>query len=179
MDSAKNPDSPHELIGRQIILRPLDKSDSEPLRKIHSTPGVSKWWGLPDEGFPFLDEPETQRLGVTFEGQLIGLIQYTEEPYPDGRNAEIDIFIDPDFHGRGLGADAMKTLIRYLQDERGHHRIILYTSPQNERALKSYEGLGFRRVGVVEASARDPNTGEWVDEILLELVDRAKARKEG
>jgi aminoglycoside 6'-N-acetyltransferase len=166
---------PDEIAGEQVVLRPLRREDGPRLREIHQTPGVSRWWGPPDDEFPFYDEPETQRLAITAGQSVIGLIQFTEELYPDGRNAEIDIFIDPEFHARGLGADAMRTLIRYLQDERGHHRIILYTSPRNERAIKSYEAVGFRRVGIVEASARDPNTGEWVDELFMELVDRNKA----
>jgi aminoglycoside 6'-N-acetyltransferase len=35
---------------------------------------------------------------------VIGLIQYWEENESDYRHAAIDIFLHPDWHGRGLGA---------------------------------------------------------------------------
>ena len=36
--------------------------------------------------------------------------------------------------------------------------------------LGSYEKFGFRRVGVMRKAARNRATGEWKDELLMELV---------
>ena len=41
----------------------------------------------------------------------------------------------------------------------------------NDRAIRSYEKLGFRAVGVTEASWRDRH-GTWRDEVLMERVVR-------
>ena len=40
-----------------LTLRPLARGDERELRRIHATPEVARWWGLPDEDFPW-DEPE-------------------------------------------------------------------------------------------------------------------------
>jgi GNAT superfamily N-acetyltransferase len=61
-------------------------------------------------------------FAVEADGQVIGLIQYWEENEPDDRHAAIDILLHPDWQGRGLGADAIRTLARYLFEQRGHRR---------------------------------------------------------
>jgi aminoglycoside 6'-N-acetyltransferase len=98
-------------------------------------------------------------------------VQYEEEPDAVYRHADVDIFLDPAHHGRGLGTDAMRTIADYLITERGHHRLTLTTSPDNAGAIRCYEKAGFRRVGVTRASELDVRTGKWVDELLMELVD--------
>ena len=58
---------------------------------------------------------------IFVEGEPAGLIQYYEENEPDFRHAGIDVFLSVGFQGRGLGADAVRTVARYLIDDRGHH----------------------------------------------------------
>ena len=100
------------------------------------------------------------------------MVQYAEESEPDIRSASIDIFVGPAWQGRGVGSDALRTLVRHLIDERGHHRITIEPAVDNPRAIRSYEKAGFRRVGVTHASYRDPGSREWIDEVLMELVVR-------
>ena len=64
----------------------------------------------------------------------------------------------------------MRVIIRHLLDDRGHHRLTLSTSPTNARAIRVYEKVGFRRVGVQHRAVWDRVAGEWVDELLMELV---------
>jgi aminoglycoside 6'-N-acetyltransferase len=161
------------LRGERVVLRPLEAGDVPALRAAHSAPEVATWWGLPAEDFPFGDEPETTRLAIIVEGEVAGMIQFAEEADPDSRHAEIDIFLGPARQGRGLGTDAVTTLARHLLDEEGHHRLTLYPDVENAAAIRCYEKAGFRRVGVLEASARHPRTGEWRDELLMELVVRS------
>ena len=61
-------------------------------------------------------------------------------------------------------------VVRELIEERGHHRITLYTHPDNARAIRCYEKVGFRQVGVMRKAARSWVTGEWEDELLMELI---------
>ena len=60
-------------------------------------------------------------------------------------------------------------LIRYLTEERGHHRITVDPAAANVRAIHVYEGLGFRRVGTMRAYERTKD-GVWRDALLLELI---------
>jgi aminoglycoside 6'-N-acetyltransferase len=54
-------------------------------------------------------------------------------------------------------------------DERGHHRLTIDPAAANERAIRCYERVGFRRVGIMRSYWRDPS-GEWQDGLLLELL---------
>lgn len=161
-----------ELQGDRVVLRPLEPSHAEGLREIRLTPEVALRWGPLEDDFPLGDEPEVTRFTIFAEGQVAGMIQFLEEPEPDARSAEIDIFLGPAWHNRGLGADALRTLARHLMEERGHHRLTIDPAVGNPQAIRSYEEAGFRRVGVTHASFRDPGTREWIDELLMELVVR-------
>jgi aminoglycoside 6'-N-acetyltransferase len=158
-----------ELLGYQVALRPTTANDAEELRRIHATPAVLAWWGELVEGFPLTDEPSATRLTISLKDRIAGLIQFTEEPEADYRHASIDIFLDPELHGRGLGTDALVTLVRYLIDGRGHHRITIDPAVDNLAAVRSYEKAGFRRVGILHRAWRDPE-GVWQDVLLMELV---------
>jgi aminoglycoside 6'-N-acetyltransferase len=155
---------------RAMILRPLAPGDEEPLRRIHSTPEVARWWDLPADGFPWTDEPESTRLAIELDGATIGLIQFYEELEPRYRHAAVDLFLDPALHGRGLGSEALALLVRILIDERGHHRITIDPATVNAAAIRSYEKVGFRAVGVMRRYERDVEGKEWHDALLMDLL---------
>ena len=152
-----------------MILRPLAKGDEGELRRIHATPEVMRWWDLPEETFPW-DEPESTRLTIEVDGAVAGLIQFSEEPDPKYRHARIDVFLDPALHGRGLGTEALRRVVRHLMDERGHHRITIDPATANAAAIRAYEKAGFRRVGVMRRYERDVGGGGWHDALLMELL---------
>ena len=158
------------LTGRHVTLRPLREGDADDLRRIHATPEVTEWWGPLEDEFPFSDEPETTRMCIVVAGRTAGMIQYGEEPEEDYRHAWIDIFVDPAVHGRGIGTDALETLIEHVFTDLGHHRITIDPAVDNPAAVRCYEKAGFRRVGVMESSWLDPHTQQWRDAILMELV---------
>jgi aminoglycoside 6'-N-acetyltransferase len=115
----------------------------------------------PDDG--------TVTFAVEADGQVIGLVQYGEEDDPDYRHASIDISLHPTWHGRGLGADAVRTLARYLFEHRGHHRITIDPAAHNQRAIRSYQRVEFRPVGVMRRYERGAD-GSWHDGLLMDLL---------
>jgi aminoglycoside 6'-N-acetyltransferase len=110
------------------------------------------------------------RYAILADDELAGLIQFNEEPEPDYRHAWIDLFLHPRHHGRGLGTDAVRTMVRHLTAERGHHRVTIDPAVANVAAIRSYEKAGFRRVGVLRSAWRDAAAGVWHDVLLMELV---------
>jgi len=150
-------------------LRPLAAGDEAELRRIHATPEVSRWWELPDERFPW-DEPESTRLIIEVDGAVAGMIQFHEELEPKYRHASIDLFVDPALHGRGIGAEAVRRVVRLLIDERGHHRMTIDPATDNAAAIRAYEKVGFRPVGVMRAYERDADGQGWHDGLLMELL---------
>jgi aminoglycoside 6'-N-acetyltransferase len=153
-----------------LVLRPLAEADAAELRRVRATPEVARWWDVPDDGFPLSDEPEAVRLTIEVDGAVAGLIQYYEEPEPRYRHASIDVFLDPALHGRGLGTEALRQLVRRLIDDRGHHRITIDPATANAAAIRSYEKAGFRPVGIMRAYERAPGGGPWRDALLMELI---------
>jgi aminoglycoside 6'-N-acetyltransferase len=161
-----------ELLGNRVVLRPLSAADPPALRAIHSAPAVAAWWGPPEDDFPFGDDPDATRFAIVCDGEIAGLIQYGEELEPAYRYAWIDIFVDPRRQRQGVASDAIATFVRHLMEERGHHRITIDPAADNEAAIRCYEKVGFRRVGVMEAAWRDFASGRWRDALLMELVVR-------
>jgi aminoglycoside 6'-N-acetyltransferase len=154
----------------ELTLRPLSAGDEAELRRIHSTPAVARWWGLPEEGFPWSDEPEAIRLTIEHDGAVAGMIQFSEELTPRYHHASIDLFVDPSLHGRGLGTEAVRRVARHLIEERGHHRLTIDPATANAAAIRAYEKVGFRAVGVMRRYERDVDGEDWHDGLLMELL---------
>jgi aminoglycoside 6'-N-acetyltransferase len=153
-----------------IVLRPLREDDEAELRRIHETPDVARWWGSPEPGFPWSDDPDSTRLAIELDGVLAGMIQFWEEPAPRYRHASIDLFLDPAVRGRGIGGDAVAQLAQTLFDERGHHRVTIDPCVENVAAIRAYEKVGFTRVGVMRGYEREPDGARRRDGLLMELL---------
>ena len=152
-----------------VAIRPLAAGDEEELLRIHRTPEVAYWWDEPCDGFPW-DEPESTRFTVLVDGRVAGMIQYWEESEPKYRHAAIDLFIDPALHGKGVGTEAVRQIVRMLIDELGHHRITIDPATENVAAVRSYTKAGFKPVGVMRQHERDSDGRGWHDSLLMELL---------
>ncbi|AJC61747.1 aminoglycoside 6'-N-acetyltransferase [Streptomyces sp. 769] len=151
-----------ELRGDDVVLRPVGDGEGEVLDRIVREPEVAAWWSPPEdyEGM----------LAIVFEGEVIGAVQFEEETDPEFRRAGIDIFLTARHHGKGLGADAVRTLARWLVRECGHHRLTIDPAAANTAAIRSYGKVGFRPVGIMRAYGRDHQTGLWQDALLMDLL---------
>lgn len=56
------------------------------------------------------------------------------------------VWVNPAYRGRGLSEGGMAAVVQQCQ-ARGDQRISLYVNGFNDRAIRSYERVGFRRVG--------------------------------
>jgi aminoglycoside 6'-N-acetyltransferase len=157
-----------ELRGDIVVLRPLRFDDAASLRAIRHEPEVHAWWGDMEHEFPF-DEPESTRFTIWVDGEIAGLIQYGEEDEPEYRHAWIDLFLGSGFRGRGVGTDAVRTMVRHLVEDRGHHRVTIDPAVDNQAAVRAYEKAGFRPVGVMRMAERSPD-GTWRDALFMEQV---------
>lgn len=160
------------LHGERVTLRPFSESDLPRLLEMVSEPGVNEWWsGYDAERLrgDTVDAPDTTSFAIELGGAMIGLIMYTEELDPHYEYASIDITLDTEHLGHGLGSEAVRTLAWYLFDVRGHHRLTIDPAVANERAIAAYRKVGFRPVGVMRQYELGPD-GEWRDGLLMDLL---------
>ncbi len=158
---------PTLLSGELVTLRPVEPADLPALLAILEEPEVARWWRR-DE-WERVDELGSFTFAVVVDGAVRGCIQFSEETDPDYFSAAVDIFVGTAAQGRGVGPDAMRTLISWLFDARGHHRLTVDPAADNARAIHVYEELGFRRVGVLRRYERVED-GVWRDGLLMELI---------
>ncbi len=155
------------LHGRLVTLRPVRTDDLPTLHEILEEPEVATWWRRTE--WERVDELGAVTFAIELDRRVVGCIQYNEETDPDYRAAAVDIFVSAAAHGRGVGSDAMRTLIAWLIDVRGHHRLTVDPATANERAVHVYRTLGFRPVGVLRRYERVEG-GEYRDALLLDLL---------
>jgi aminoglycoside 6'-N-acetyltransferase len=157
------------LPGALVTLRPAMASDVPVLVPIRTTAEVRRWWGEEDDFTAAVTEDLPKTFAVEHEGRVVGAIQWYEEDDPMYRHAGIDIYLDPAVAGKGLGTDAVRTLARHLIDDLGHHRLVIDPAAANAAAIRAYEKVGFRPVGVMRRYERGAD-GTFHDGLLMDLL---------
>lgn len=159
------------LRAANLTLRPLLDGEVDQLAAVLARPGVREWWG-PQE------DPEHERdslrnggsaFAIEVQGALAGWLGYNEELDPDYRHGSLDIFLAPEYQGHGLGRLALRLAAGWLFDRRGHHRLTIDPACANTRAIRAYEAVGFRPVGVMRRYERGAD-GSWHDNLLMDLL---------
>lgn len=159
------------LQGAHVTLRPLEPADVDRLAaEITADETTAPWWGDdPEKVKRWLTDGDTHAFSIDVGDSQVGVISYEEENDPDYRFAGIDISVLAPYAGRGLGPDALRTLARHLFETRGHHRIHIDPAAKNHNAIRAYEKVGFRPVGIMRRYERGPD-GEWRDALLMDLL---------
>ena len=161
------------LEGELIRLRPARSGDVPALAAIRRAPEVHHHWRGGDDMVKAVEEdlvgPDVTSYVVELEGRVVGYLQWQAEEDPDYRHAELDIYLDPVVHGRGLGTDALRTVARHLFADHGHHRLQIDPAADNAAAIRCYTKVGFRPVGRLRLAERG-NDGTWHDTLLMDLL---------
>lgn len=161
------------LQGVIVELRPPTRADIADLVAIRRTPAVYERWRGGDDMIAAIEEDlaeeDVTAYAIELDGRLVGWIQWHAEEEPDYRHAGIDIYLDPAVHGRGIGTDAVRTLARHLLHDHGHHRLVIDPAADNAAAIRAYEKVGFRPVGVMRRYERGAE-GTWHDGLLMDLL---------
>jgi aminoglycoside 6'-N-acetyltransferase len=161
------------LEGSRIRLRPAGRQDLPALLVIRRTPEVQRHWRGGDDLTAAIEqdlaEPGSHPYVIGHDDRVVGWIQWSAEEEPDYRHANIDIYLEPAVHNRGIGSDAVRTLARHLFADRGHHRIEIDPAADNRPAIRCYTKVGFRPVGVLRRHERGAD-GSWHDSLLMDLL---------
>ncbi|WP_282033712.1 GNAT family N-acetyltransferase [Metabacillus indicus] len=168
------------LIGEQITLRALKRDDSDKILEWVNNPKLKFLTGTV---FPVsevehekwfenkLNEKTNKIFGIEEHTtkHFIGVVGLNNTDFIN-RNTELYIYIGDENHwGKGLGTDAVKTLINFVFEELNLHRISLVVFAYNTRAIKAYEKVGFVSEGVMRESLF--KNGNYHDKILMAIIN--------
>ncbi|CAN5183655.1 GNAT family protein [soil metagenome] len=154
-----------------MLLRAGYPGDADALARIRKEPEVVRRWG--DANIE--EEIQEQFIGaengfvIEMDGEIVGAIQYGEEDEPMYRHANVDIFLTTSHHGQGLGTEAVRVMARHLFEERDHHRLTIDPAADNVPAIRAYERVGFRGIGIMRSYERGPD-GIWHDGLLMDML---------
>jgi diamine N-acetyltransferase len=120
----------------------------------------------------FIDALRRDTILVSERGdELLGYAQFgdVDTPGVDVRPGDQEfhrIYVETRLHGQGLGRQLMNAALEHPRLERAT-RIYLTVWEKNERAIRLYESVGFRRVGTVTFGI-----GSELAEDLVMLLER-------
>lgn len=179
------------IMGPRVELRPVTEADMPHFRRWAVDPEAQYWWDLDPHDDAELrkeflegdDYNPAFRYVVELRGRPVGYVQwYYPYPDPDYRwSAGIDIVLgEGDSRDRGVGTEVIRTLLQYLFEVRGLHRVTIDPETSNARAIRCYEKAGFRFDGILRHD--DFMRGEYVDTYFMSILEdewpAAKARWE-
>lgn len=168
------------LQGKKVFLRPMEEEDLEfyykglwdkDMRRLTGTQavfskiGIQRWFEA--------NSTDNSRI------DLLICLQETNESIGDislldinhhNRRATVRLAIFNEANcGNGYGTEALQLLLEYGFDVLNLHRIGLDVYSYNERAIKSYEKVGFK----VEGRIRDElfYNGKYHDSIIMGILD--------
>jgi aminoglycoside 6'-N-acetyltransferase len=153
-----------------LLVRTLELSDQELLVKWLSDPRVLQYYEGRDRPQDlelvkenFYKEDEEVRCIFEYLDKSIGYIQFylvdeeTKKNYglKDERIFGTDQFIgEVDYWNQGIGKKLIKSMLEYLTIHANADKVIMDPQVWNERAIKCYEGCGFKKIKILE-------THEW------------------
>lgn len=107
-------------------------------------------------------------FAIRHEGQLAGLVHLDDVDLVNG-SAELGIAItEPEARGKGLAAEAIRTMLDYAFGELRLERIMARIIDGNEPSLKLFTGIGFVKEGQMRHVVR--RSGAWLDMHVFSLL---------
>lgn len=157
--------------GDGVRLVPLSIAEAPGLAAlIAADPEASPWWGSDaDKITRWMTEEGVHPYRIEHDAATAGMIEFSEENDPDYRYASMDITLLAPFVDKGLGPAAIRALLCHLFTVRGHHRATIDPNVDNPRAIRAYEKVGFKPVGVMRKVERDAQ-GIWRDGLLMDIL---------
>jgi RimJ/RimL family protein N-acetyltransferase len=174
--------------GKLVRLRAYEKSDADALFRWFSDEEVTQWLGPPafrsrahQEEFIELAQASSDDAKYfaieTLDGKLVGDCGLR---FIDWKSRKAEFFItigEKQFWGKGLGTDALRTVIRLAFDKMNLNRLWLSVLVDNPRAVRCYEKCGFVREGLMRQESYVD--GKYRDVLMMALLREEYDRTRG
>ncbi len=170
-----------QLLSPRLSIRRFQAADVSAFHAYRSDPDVARYqsWSV-----PFAEETAERLVAEFAEGDPHepGWFQYAVADHETGQlvgdigvclsdnlmQAELGFTIAAPFQGRGLGTEAVTTMLDHLFTQRKLHRVAAECDARNTASARLLERVGFTREGL-----RRQHTwikGEWTDDVLFGLL---------
>jgi aminoglycoside 6'-N-acetyltransferase len=159
---------------KPVVLRSPSADDVDAITAILAEPAVAPWWPrfgrdrIEREFVTDVDDDTTVYV-IDVDGAVVGVIQSWEEPDEEYRHAGMDIAVSTTWHGTDVAIAALRGLARHLIEDLGHHHLTIDPAATNARAIRCYEKLGYRPVGILRRNELGAD-GVFRDTLLMDLV---------
>lgn len=167
-----------KLVGERCYLSPMSEEDAEKYAAWLNDLEIARNLTVAVQSIAVPGEREYLRAHgsdhsysvVTRSGdRIIGNVGLIDINHLD-RTCEIGVFIGAkDLWGQGYGREAMALLMRYAFDYLNMRNIWLRAYAFNERAIASYQKLGFHEVGRRRKAV--PREGEEHDVVFMDILN--------
>lgn len=148
-------DNKPTIESERLILRPLIKTDVEDLREWTPNKEIYKYWGKnpgkadlkPELMFEKKEKPSKSfhlGIGLKEQNKIIGDIYiYLIEK---NKKAKVAIRLNPTYHNKGFGTEAVKTMVKWCFDNTELQIIWTDVDMKNIPSIKLLENCGFKRI---------------------------------
>jgi L-amino acid N-acyltransferase len=104
-----------------------------------------------------------------FDGKIAGYSSLSKFREKEGyaKTVEISVYVDPAFHGQGIGKRLMEEIIKQGR-ELGHHVVMAAITADNNISIRMHEKLGFKFCGHFREVGH--KFGQWQDCIFYQLI---------
>jgi len=110
---------------------------------------------------------KTCRLSAWLDNQIVGwaALSSVSRRCVYGGVAEVSVYVDVNFNGKGIGTQLLKELI-VKSEANGIWTLQSGIFPQNKVSIALHSKLGFRQIGYREKIGK--LKGKWFDNVLME-----------
>ena len=152
------------LVGREVLLREYREEDIVEIYEWTKDRNTTRWMGPRYRSQRALEEIQASvrkvMLAPPADAIFFVIADRTTEKYFGGidltaidlidRNAVLSIVISKKANrNRGIGTDAIRTLLDFVFNEMNLHKVELGVDSNNEWAVKCYQKVGFKIEGVI------------------------------
>jgi UDP-4-amino-4,6-dideoxy-N-acetyl-beta-L-altrosamine N-acetyltransferase len=132
----------------KIELRKVTAEDILKIYEWRNHPQVRRWmlndkeisWEEHEKFWEHMLNKEEPAFIIIFNNVDCGVIRLTKI---NEETAEIDIFISPEFQGRGIGSEVIKKIVNMCRDL-GIKKLIARVKPNNVASIKMFERNDFK-----------------------------------
>lgn len=103
------------------------------------------------------------------EGRVVGYSSLSKfrEKEAYAKTVELSVYVDQEFHGRGIGTLLMEKILN-MAEELGHHAVVSGITAGNEISIKMHEKFGFKFCGCFKEVGY--KFGKWQDVLFYQLI---------